>query len=140
MHYFTADEHYGHKNIIESCKRALKKADEMDEALIKRHNEVVDPDDTVIHVGNFCMKKNRWLVESVYIKRLNGNHIFVRGAHDYWLDKDPVEIDTTGSGHLGGFRSRPGRGSMWWPAIIPWSAGLLGKTRSESSVCHFVRR
>ena len=94
MHFFTADEHYGHKNIIEYCKRPFKTADEMDEALINRHNEVVGPDDTVIHVGDFCMKKNRRLVESAYIKRLNGAHVFLRGSHDYWLNKDPAEIDT----------------------------------------------
>jgi calcineurin-like phosphoesterase family protein len=94
MFFFTADEHYGHRNIIEYCKRPFQHVDEMDQALIDRHNEVVKSKDTVVHVGDFSMAHSRRRVENAYIKRLNGNHVFVRGSHDYWLDHDPIEIDT----------------------------------------------
>lgn len=94
MYFFTADEHYGHRNIIEYCNRPFRHVDEMDQALIDRHNKVVGPKDTVVHVGDFSMIHNRRLVENAYIKRLNGSHVFIRGSHDYWLDQDPIEIDT----------------------------------------------
>ncbi len=35
MWYFTADEHYGHANIIEHCDRPFDSVEAMDEALIK---------------------------------------------------------------------------------------------------------
>jgi calcineurin-like phosphoesterase family protein len=94
MYFFTADEHYGHRNVIKYCNRPFRHVDEMDQALIDRHNEVVGSKDTVVHVGDFSMIHNRRLVENAYIKRLNGSHIFIRGSHDYWLDQDPIEIDT----------------------------------------------
>ena len=65
----------------------------MNKAIIDRHNSVVQPKDTVIHVGDFCMSKNRGLVESI-VSRLNGKHIFLRGSHDYWLNKPSVYINT----------------------------------------------
>ena len=88
--FFTADEHYGHENVIRYNNRPFKNADEMDNELIRRHNEVVSAGDLVIHVGDFTLKHNRRFVENAYIRRLNGNHIFLKGSHDYWLDYDPV--------------------------------------------------
>lgn len=54
----------------------------MDEELIKRHNEVVRPDDIVIHAGDFTLGSQQF-AENI-IKRLNGLHKFIRGSHDYW--------------------------------------------------------
>lgn len=87
-YWFTADEHLGHFNIIKYCNRPFKTVDEMDEKIIKRHNERVGPDDTVIHAGDFTMKKTLAEAEA-YIERLNGNHIFLRGSHEYWNENLP---------------------------------------------------
>lgn len=84
-YYFTADEHFGHSNIIEYCKRPFNSIEEMDNEIIKRHNEVVGVDDVVIHAGDFSLRTNTREVER-YINRLNGNHIFIKGSHDYWMD------------------------------------------------------
>ena len=85
QYFWTADEHYGHKRIIEYCNRPWIDVNDMDEEIIKRHNEVVKKIDTVIHVGDFTLTKKD--VAEKYIKRLNGRHWFLRGSHDYWLKK-----------------------------------------------------
>ena len=59
MHFFTADQHYGHANIIRFCDRPFSSVEEMDRELIRRHNEVVGPDDTVIHAGDFAYRNTR---------------------------------------------------------------------------------
>ena len=88
MFYFTADEHHGHKNIIAYCNRPFTYITVMDDEIISRHNEVVRKDDTTVHAGDFTLIKNRKRVEQEYVAKLNGNHIFLRGSHDYWLRKD----------------------------------------------------
>ena len=90
MYFFTADEHYGHANIIKYCDRPFGSVEEMDEEIIRRHNSVVGPGDTVIHAGDFSLKKKAEVED--YVARLNGRHVFLRGSHDYWLDSDAHEI------------------------------------------------
>ena len=85
--FFTADEHYGHANIIRFCDRPFNNVDEMDEAIINKHNSVVGRKDTVVHVGDFTMHPNKWEVHERWLARLNGSHIFVRGNHDKWIPK-----------------------------------------------------
>ncbi len=52
----------------------------MNEALIANWNSVVNPDDIVLHVGDFAMgPKERW---SEVRARLNGRIVLHRGNHD----------------------------------------------------------
>ena len=88
MYYFTADEHFGHFNIIKYCNRPFGTVEEMDETIVSNHNEVVKSGDVVVHVGDLTLKRDA--IE--YIKRLNGNHVFLRGSHDYWLSKKNMTI------------------------------------------------
>ena len=92
MIFFTADEHYGHTNIIKYCDRPFASAEEMDAEIIKRHNEVVGENDIVYHLGDFTMKGTD--KAEVYIMRLNGKHVFINGSHDYWNKnlKDIIEL------------------------------------------------
>ncbi len=94
-YFFTADEHYGHANIIKYCERPFSNVNEMDEEIIKRHNEVVADGDIVIHAGDFTLSDDA----DKYIRRLRGIHSFLRGSHDYWLNEvtnhylyEPCEI------------------------------------------------
>jgi hypothetical protein len=57
-YFFTADEHYGHTNIIKFCNRSFTSVDEMDTEIIQRHNEMVGSKDVVIHAGDFSLSKN----------------------------------------------------------------------------------
>lgn len=86
--FFTSDQHYGHYNIIRYCNRPFETLEEMDQELIKRHNEVVSPKDTVYHLGDFCFSKTKSEAYQKYINKLNGANIFIRGSHDYWLPKN----------------------------------------------------
>ena len=88
--FFTADEHYGHENIIKYCDRPFTSVDAMDAEMIQRHNVMVGPKDVVIHAGDFTLSKKP-LAEN-YIRQLNGTHIFLKGSHDYWLKKSVTVI------------------------------------------------
>lgn len=86
MIFFTEDEHYGHTNIIRFCDRPFENVQEMDTKLIRRHNEVVEVEDTVVHAGDFAWCKREKEAQA-YVKQLNGRHVFIRGSHDRWLPK-----------------------------------------------------
>jgi calcineurin-like phosphoesterase family protein len=61
----------------------------MDDVLIANHNSVVKANDVVYHIGDFTLEKNTEKVYRKYINRLNGNHVFIAGSHDYWIpDKE----------------------------------------------------
>ena len=78
--FFTADEHFGHKNIIKYCKRPFNSVEEMDAIIIANFNSIVKKDDFCYHLGDFTLKDG-----NKYVKMLNGNHIFIPGGHDKWI-------------------------------------------------------
>jgi calcineurin-like phosphoesterase family protein len=78
--FFTSDTHFGHDNIIRTCKRPFSNAQEMDEALIARWNERVRPGDTVYHLGDFTFRNSTGA--DAYLARLNGKIHLVAGNHD----------------------------------------------------------
>ncbi|MGD8799649.1 MAG: hypothetical protein PVJ44_14050 [Desulfobacterales bacterium] len=88
--FFTADEHFGHANMIKYCNRPFTSVDEMDAGIIQRHNEIVGPKDVVIHAGDFTLSKKPFAEN--YIRQLNGTHIFLKGSHDYWMKKSATAI------------------------------------------------
>lgn len=84
-YWFTADEHYGHQNIIEYSNRPFSSIGEMNRMLIVNHNAVVKDNDVVIHAGDFTLNHSRENVYKRYINKLKGNHVFLKGSHDYWI-------------------------------------------------------
>lgn len=76
--FFTADTHFDHKNVIRFCDRPFKSVDEMNEALIKNWNAKVKPQDTIYHLGDFCMASEGQRI----LDRLNGKKHLVKGNHD----------------------------------------------------------
>lgn len=83
--FFTADEHYGHNNIIKYDNRPFEDIEEMHLGLIARNNAVVRPHDYVIHCGDFSFLTRPKTLK--IIPQLSGNHIFIKGDHDKWLGK-----------------------------------------------------
>ena len=86
-YFFTADQHLGHSNIIKYCDRPFTDVEEMNEALISNHNEVVGKNDITIHAGDFAWTKEKTEAYNA-VKKLNGRHIFLRGSHDRWMESE----------------------------------------------------
>ncbi len=86
--WFVSDTHFNHVNIIkpEYSDRPFIDMDDMREGLIANWNEVVDPSDTVYHLGDFAMGKIDEQVVAIG-QRLNGRKILVAGNHDFALRK-----------------------------------------------------
>jgi len=75
--WFSSDHHFYHTNIISYTNRPFKDVQEMNEELIKRHNDRVKPSDSVYFLGDFAL----WQQERI-TRRLNGNKSLIRGNHD----------------------------------------------------------
>lgn len=87
MIWFTSDEHIGHRNIIEFCKRPFADLTEMNTKLSLNHNAVVCEDDTVYHLGDMFWKTYGVDNAIAYMNQLNGSHIYVRGNHEEVFDQ-----------------------------------------------------
>lgn len=80
MIFYTADNHLGHKKIIEYCDRPFDNIDEHDSKQISNWNNKVSSGDTVYVVGDFAFK-NKDGTNNI-LKQLNGIKILIRGSHD----------------------------------------------------------
>lgn len=78
--FFTSDLHFGHRNIIEFCKRPFGSIEEMDEALIENWNSVVGHNDWVFNLGDFAFAPHHRWVE--LLAQLHGKHVLILGNHD----------------------------------------------------------
>jgi calcineurin-like phosphoesterase family protein len=107
--FFTSDTHYGHANIIIYTERpflqkgdldqdnrwvskriARERANAMDDFIVKKHNEVVTPNDDVYHLGDYLYGRTDDVIR--ILRRLNFRNIyFIWGNHDSAL-KDFASI------------------------------------------------
>jgi calcineurin-like phosphoesterase family protein len=78
--WFTADTHFGHKNVIRYCERPFTSIQEMDEALIENWNNNVKPKDTIYHMGDFILAGQEKAND--YFSSLNGKILLIPGGHD----------------------------------------------------------
>lgn len=85
MIYFTADTHFGHKNIIGSCARPFQNVEEMDEIMIARWNERVTANDKVYIMGDMFFRCQN---PEEILQRLRGRKYLIIGNHDdSWMKK-----------------------------------------------------
>lgn len=80
MVYFISDTHFYHQNIIKYCKRPFNDIKKMNETIINNWNSIVADNDTIYHLGDFCLAQDEDIKE--IFNRLNGNKILIRGNHD----------------------------------------------------------
>lgn len=80
MNFYTADTHFGHRNIIKYCDRPFTDVDHMNHTMANNWNAVVSPDDTVYILGDYALGV---LDESLAMTGLlAGRKILVVGNHD----------------------------------------------------------
>lgn len=104
--FFTSDTHWNHGNILLYCDRPwlqdsdwyeskdtgrrrwvseeIKKArtEEMNEAMVELWNSVVEPDDTVKHLGDVFFGIGDGRDIRYWESRLNGKIVYIKGNHD----------------------------------------------------------
>lgn len=92
--FAISDTHFGHTNTWAkftntdgSPMRPFTSTEEMDETMIDNWNKVVNPKDTVYHLGDVVIARRNLQT----VKRLNGRKILIRGNHDMFKDKDYYE-------------------------------------------------
>ena len=93
--FVISDHHLGHENSWKLFKladgsplRPFDSTEEMNEAMIERHNAVVRPQDSVYFLGDVVINK-RYLE---LVKRMNGKKRLIRGNHDIFKDADYRDV------------------------------------------------
>ena len=92
MNYFTADLHFGHKNIIKYCNRPFNDEDEMDKTIINNWNGIVTARDTVYILGDFTKIREPEVINA-YLKKLNGNKVLILGNHDEFIKENSTLLN-----------------------------------------------
>jgi len=125
--WFTADTHFGHKNVIRYCERPFTSVQEMDEALIENWNDVVKPKDTIYHLGDFTLAGQE--KASDYFSSLNGNILLIPGGHDKrWIRQ-------------GEYRSKSGYPINILPALHTIKLSIPNQEQPKLVVlCHYSMR
>ena len=89
-HWFTADPHFFHHNIIRFCKRPFTNVDEMNTTIIDNIRAVVKPSDTLWIIGDLTMNKNKdkEQVKSLF-RQIPGKKNLITGNHDRpWVSEE----------------------------------------------------
>lgn len=164
---WTADPHFGHKNIIKYCGRPFLDVPKMDNVLIDKWNEGATKDSITVVIGDFAFASEER--QKDIMKNLLGKKILVRGNHDehYPFQKyfdigwDEVHADIwmtrLANGRPVGISHDPAKSVM--DRQLPWIVGhlhelfiLFGnclnvgvdvwdfKPVSELKVCEYVQR
>ena len=81
VRYFTADDHFGHANILHFGEgRPFRSLSHMHTEIINRHNMIVSRDDDVYFLGDIAMGSFEETIK--LFKRMNGNKFLVPGNHE----------------------------------------------------------
>ena len=84
--YVISDEHFDHKNIIYMTRNSFSSLEEMNEHIINSHNNIVDPDDIVIILGDFSFRTGTERLSDL-VSRLNGHKYLIMGNYGYRVGK-----------------------------------------------------
>lgn len=89
--YFISDLHLNHKNIIKYCNRPFNDVEEMNNKIINNWNSIIQPDDIVYHLGDFCLGDRE--VIKKFTARLSGRKMAVLGNHDKYRPTEYMELN-----------------------------------------------
>lgn len=79
--WLVSDTHFGHKELVKYVRKDYKTPDEMNEQIIKDWNEVIGPNDVVIHLGDFALDISQSEMKDI-VSRLNGKKVMIAGNHE----------------------------------------------------------
>jgi calcineurin-like phosphoesterase family protein len=89
--FLCSDHHFGHEKTCTVFKRAdgsplrpFTNAEEMDEEMVRRHNERVRPNDKCYFLGDVVISRKHLAT----LNRLNGDKVLIRGNHDIFKLED----------------------------------------------------
>ncbi len=95
--FFTSDTHFRHNQSFIFEARGYKDRYEHDDALIAKINETVRPEDTLIHLGDFCLNITPPEFNEI-LARINCNNIlYIWGNHNSCIRK---HYEDAVAGHL----------------------------------------
>jgi calcineurin-like phosphoesterase family protein len=94
MIHFVSDTHFYHKNIIKYSNRLFSSVEEMNQKMIDNWNAVVQPTDTVWHLGDFAFCN--YLLFAKLLTELNGNINVVLGNHDKTIEENSSKLLAAG--------------------------------------------
>src|SRR5882672_4409228 len=78
--WFTSDTHWFHRKILLYADRPFGDEVHMNDHLFEEHNRLVQPGDTVWHLGDVTFyRSDKW---RTLLRSLHGEHHLVLGNHD----------------------------------------------------------
>lgn len=91
MHFYIADTHFGHNNIIDLCNRPFSTSEEMDAFMIACWQNKVRPQDDVFILGDFAYRNKASFIS--YLEQLPGHKHLIYGNHDKVLLRIPSALE-----------------------------------------------
>ena len=79
--FFTADTHFAHVNVLRLSRRPFEDIVEMREMFVTNWNAVVQPEDTVYHLGDVHWSRSPKEISNL-MRRFNGRKVLICGNHD----------------------------------------------------------
>jgi len=145
--FVTSDQHIWHKNIIKFNpeSRPFDTIQEHNAEVVKRHNEVVSPEDEVYFLGDFAFGSTKQVLE--FLNAMNGIKYYIFGNHDrvmrsslvaahfVWM-KDYHELDIPGYKHNAILSHYP---MMSWNKMHYGALHFYGHTHCDIAEMHSGR-
>lgn len=83
MIWFTSDQHFCHRNVLEYCpNRKFANIEEMNYTIIQNYNYKVRDDDTVFILGDLTLAPYK--DAQFWISQLKGKKFLIQGNHDHF--------------------------------------------------------
>lgn len=137
--WFTSDNHFFHKRILEFCRDTRQGRDfkEMNELMIAKWNSQVQPNDTVYTLGDFSFGRTEGTAE--ILARLNGRKHLIFGNHDGWYNESVAHHFESASHYkkltIGGVKVVLFHYPIWeWENMHHGSYHLFGHVHGSTTV------
>ncbi|WP_227271585.1 hypothetical protein [Roseobacter weihaiensis] len=117
-HWYTADTHFGHENIITFCNRPFANTDDMDATMLKNLADRVGPDDDLWIIGDFAFgrkAKDVPFLNEVFNQLPGARKHLITGNHDF---QPTLELG--------------------WDTVSPFIELRDGPQKQLNTLCHYL--